>query len=370
MGNPSVRGLHLKGRESRRSGSAMADDLLIKGHRRENVAPEDDFAELYGGQVRYEPRVHVTTQAGGARGSEERIALEGEDDDVVEEETADGFVNFTSVRETRRVARSRGTRFVDDVIAPTRGASPVVDVRVVKFNPLKSEIGDDLNLLRQPEAWARDRLGRMVLNGAARAAMVRVAAWLDKPVADSAPAEIRRKKAKARGIYTIDAELKLEPADRLRTRELADLKVDKPVLVLLHGTFSHTEGAFGGLRNTPQWTELAHRYDDRMLALEHATLSQSPLENALDLLRQLPENAHLHLLSHSRGGLIGDVLSFAGAHVDANEEPDLRLFDHPSTTPVFGRAAVDPRGDQFRELLELTKQRGIRVERFARVACP
>ena len=95
----------MKGKESRRSGSAMADDLLIKGHRRENVAPEDDFAELYGGQVRYEPRVHVTTQAGGARGSEERIALEGDDDDVVEVETADGFVNFTSVREARRVAR-------------------------------------------------------------------------------------------------------------------------------------------------------------------------------------------------------------------------------------------------------------------------
>ena len=214
----------------------MADDLLIKGHRRENVAPEDDFAELYGGQVRYEPRVHVTTQAGGARGSEDRIPLEGDDDDIVEVETADGFVSFTSVREARRVARSRGTRFVDDVIAPTRGASPVVDVRVVNFNPLKTEIREDLNLLRQPEAWARDRLGRVVLNEAARAAMVRVAAWLDKPAADSAPAEVRRKKAKARGIYTIDADLKLEPADRLRTRELADLKVDKPVLVLLHGT--------------------------------------------------------------------------------------------------------------------------------------
>ena len=37
---------------------------------------------------------------------------------------------------------------------------------------------------------------------------------------------------------------------------------------------------------------------------------------------------------------------------------------------MFGRTAVDPRSDQFRELLELTRQRGIRVERFARVACP
>ncbi len=37
---------------------------------------------------------------------------------------------------------------------------------------------------------------------------------------------------------------------------------------------------------------------------------------------------------------------------------------------MFGRTAVDPRRDQFRELLELTRQRGIRVERFARVACP
>ena len=51
-------------------------------------------------------------------------------------------------------------------------------------------------------------------------------------------------------------------------------------LLLLHGTFSHTEGGFGDLRGRPEWQTLVRRYEGRILALEHATLGRSPVQNA------------------------------------------------------------------------------------------
>jgi hypothetical protein len=70
----------------------------------------------------------------------------------------------------------------------------------------------------------------------------------------------------------------------------------------------------------------------------------------------LPRGAELHLLSHSRGGLIGEVLSHC-----ATDELELRLdsydAEHVDCTAL-------------RELLDVLRDRGITVTRFARVVCP
>ncbi|MFB8829403.1 hypothetical protein ACE0DR_08525 [Azotobacter sp. CWF10] len=55
-------------------------------------------------------------------------------------------------------------------------------------------------------------------------------------------------------------------------------------------------------------TRLHSQYTDRAFAFEHRTLSESPIVNALALARSLPEQAKLHLVSHSRGGLVGELL--------------------------------------------------------------
>lgn len=349
----------------------MAEELLMRGQRRHDTTAEDDFAQIYGGQVRYQPRVRVITRAGGARGNQDRVAIEGDDHDIVEIETADGLVTFTTLSQARDKARGERTPYLEEVVGLTqRGGSPVVDVRVVEFSPLKSEIKEDLVLLRQPETWALDKAGRLLLKEPARAAMQRVASWLDKPVPDNASDALRRKKPKTRGLYAIDKQIRLDPGDRLATPQAHALSTDQPLLVLLHGTFSHTEGAFVGLRGTETWERFAEKYDGRMVALEHATLSQSPLQNAIDLAKMLPEGARLHVISHSRGGLVGDCLSFVRAHLDEDVALDLDLFDDRPRPGFLPQGGVDPRREQFEELMELIEERNLRIERFARVACP
>ena len=83
----------------------------------------------------------------------------------------------------------------------------------------------------------------------------------------------------------------------------------QPWLLFLHGTFSNTLGSFGALATQPaQWRRLTANYGDRILALDHHTLTTSPIENAEAALAHLPAGAELHLVGYSRGGLIGELL--------------------------------------------------------------
>jgi hypothetical protein len=105
---------------------------------------------------------------------------------------------------------------------------------------------------------------------------------------------------------------------------------NRPILLFLHGTFSSTEGSFGRL---PQeaWLLLRQQYGDRIFGYDHPTLSLSPAQNALDLVNRLPENARLHLVTHSRGGLIGELLSRSGRTdgKDPFDDIDLKLSAQP-----------------------------------------
>ena len=179
----------------------------------------------------------------------------------------------------------------------------------------------------------------------------------------------------------IEAKLVPEPGlYRWRGRPLVDAdrvtaplqKGDLPWLVFLHGTASHTMGSFGALPTGREgWKELERRYGERILALEHKTLTQGPIENARDLLQLLPADARLHLVSHSRGGLVGELLCRGRLFAVQGESLVARpsVFDEQETA-LFGE---EDRGEQRAALLrvgELVGARRPRVERFVRVACP
>ena len=88
--------------------------------------------------------------------------------------------------------------------------------------------------------------------------------------------------------------------------------VNKPYLLFIHGTNSNTEGAFGALLDNRQfglWNFITTTYGENILTFDHKTFTQSPLENALELLQLLPANCMLHIITHSRGGLVGDILA-------------------------------------------------------------
>ena len=84
-----------------------------------------------------------------------------------------------------------------------------------------------------------------------------------------------------------------------------------PMLVFVHGTGSSTLGSFGDLRRGERadlWRALDEHYTGGIYAFEHRTLSESPIDNALALVEALPPGARLSLVSHSRGGLVADLL--------------------------------------------------------------
>jgi hypothetical protein len=81
-------------------------------------------------------------------------------------------------------------------------------------------------------------------------------------------------------------------------------------LLFVHGTFSRAHSAFGTMPR--DFIETLHqRYEGRVFALDHFTLSQDPRQNVDWLLDRLPGDVRLDLdiICHSRGGLVSRVLS-------------------------------------------------------------
>lgn len=81
-------------------------------------------------------------------------------------------------------------------------------------------------------------------------------------------------------------------------------------LLLVHGTISRAHTAFGGLpRDVVE--ELHRRYEGRVFAFDHYTLSHDPLQNLDWFCRHLPEAQKLDIdiLCHSRGGLVSRYLA-------------------------------------------------------------
>ena len=85
-------------------------------------------------------------------------------------------------------------------------------------------------------------------------------------------------------------------------------------LLLVHGTFSTAHGGFGGI---PQETMAAlhERYDGRVAAFDHHSISVTPKENADLLAGLVPDGVALEVdvVTHSRGGLVGREIASAAA---------------------------------------------------------
>lgn len=139
-----------------------------------------------------------------------------------------------------------------------------------------------------------------------------------------------------------------------------------PLLLFLHGTASSSRGSFGELWIAPARevrNRILRRYGANVYALEHFSLTQSPMQNALDLLDALPDGARLHLVSHSRGGLIGELLC-RGQMVGRNP------FEEDEISNLFSARGYETQAGELRDLNKRLKTKKLKVERFVRVACP
>lgn len=322
----------------------MVEKLTVRGEVRPPDAPSRDDGLVAGEPedigYRVVQRV-LTADASRSRG-DEVVELEVEDRDILEVTDTDGITTFLTAEKARQAASTRGGRLDLAVPSVTRGTG--TGIREV----VQSRISGDLAELGRGVAdWGLDQL----LDPVARRAVRALAERLDRPSANP-----ERGNARERGLYRVTPDLMLREDSLVtqlpRTRD--------PFLVLLHGTFSNTEASFGGLLadDNDDWSRLVAAYPERVLALEHATLGLTPVENAVDLARSLPDGARLHLLSHSRGGLVGEVLSCA-------------LLGNPSTEAYRRRQQEEhPDVEAWNELLRVAKGKRLTVERFVRVACP
>lgn len=184
-----------------------------------------------------------------------------------------------------------------------------------------------------------------------------------KPVAGWASSEIvRRVDAQVEpGLYALGNK---RPGGQLKDFAHVATSIERspdPVLVLIHGTFSSTYGTFSRLWDYPQLVDkLFRHYGKNVYALEHWTLAASPIDNALDLAQAVPDGTRLHLLTHSRGGLVAEVLARAcGA-------PE----DMAAARTHFGKEGYAGQLDKLLKLLAVVKAKNLQVERVVRVACP
>ncbi|WP_323096608.1 CHAT domain-containing protein [Intrasporangium sp. YIM S08009] len=155
-------------------------------------------------------------------------------------------------------------------------------------------------------AAERGLIGDLV-HGAAEAIVLRFVAPLLGHVVDHLEASTRT------GLVHVTGE-PLEEWRPVDTLAGVPLPTDRPprVLLLVHGTFSSTAGAFGALSLAPGAggfvRTLVEAYD-AVVGYDHRTLSLDPEQNARDLLDRLRvpgvrDDLVIDVVTHSRGGLV------------------------------------------------------------------
>ncbi|HZP87970.1 MAG TPA: CHAT domain-containing protein, partial [Burkholderiales bacterium] len=141
---------------------------------------------------------------------------------------------------------------------------------------------------------------------------------------------------------------------------------------------SSTLGSFGDLRTGDRdlWVTLERHFTGGIYAFEHRTLSESPIENAIELARALPQGAHVSLVSHSRGGLVADLMCLGD--FDALIEHYCYAFpgtgdpDPDEAKRVKGEldTAHAEQRDQLRRLAALLREKKLVLQRYVRTASP
>ncbi|UZD23296.1 CHAT domain-containing protein [Algoriphagus halophytocola] len=152
----------------------------------------------------------------------------------------------------------------------------------------------------------------------------------------------------------------------------AKLKTDAPYLLLLHGTASSTQNSFGDLKKSREWLDLFNAQSptfkfkkENILAFQHRSLTASPLENILDLVKSLPKGIELHLLSQSRGGLLAELLARCCA-----DSEDLSVGFDDAEIALLLKSERDKDLSVIKEISEVIKGREIKVTSMVRVAGP
>jgi pimeloyl-ACP methyl ester carboxylesterase/tetratricopeptide (TPR) repeat protein len=305
----------------------MSTTLRVTGVRERGQQSVLDQGPLKG-KVRVKDAALVQRSRAGAT----TVTFEGlQPDDVVEIELQDGLRIWTRVENVPRDFAARSQRGQAD------GAIEL---------PSELVIGP----------------GSRALGGWAIKAMKVLGIDIEEKILDFVSDKVEGQLKPGPGLYRCSE----DNADALQP--VRSLDGSGPTLVFLHGTASSTSGSFAGLWN-PQGGSLIKplfkHYEGRVLAYQHRTLTESPIANALALVEALagvlPENGDVHLVSHSRGGMVGELLARG-----------LRRGAAPITADDLDLFGEDREGDRvaLQKLSKALEETRLGVTKFVRVACP
>src|SRR5574337_490955 len=154
-------------------------------------------------------------------------------------------------------------------------------------------------------------------------------------------------------------------------------------LVFIHGIASNTVTDFSDMRTSLDWEALTLAFGERIFGFEHRTFSQSPIDNALALAEVLPAGAHLCLVTHSQGGLVGDLMCLGGytgyaealvndfrrvpRPVEADAEAD---GDSGKQLRALREQVATEEQAKLRKLYGLLAEKNFVIRRYVRVAAP
>jgi tetratricopeptide (TPR) repeat protein len=301
-----------------------------------------------------------------AKGAPPRV-VSVEDDDILEIEVEDGLTLWISAkRYQERVAFWHPEAITDRGLELTGLPGPSVAERGVKdwftgaLRVLRLKADVLAEQLKDPRNWT-DCVKDLALEQ-----VEKTSAWA---TAKLLMYLIEKRATPAPGLYrwsSVDANAPLDLSEATARTE-ADLPRDKPILVFIHGTASSTFGSFGAFCKddaSQEWRTLRASFGEHIYAFEHRTMSESPIDNAIALAECLPQGAQVSLVTHSRGGQVGDLLCLSVADLD---DARIDLFKRPGSK--FDEADRHDR-KQLKRLRDLLQQKRLRIMRVARVACP
>lgn len=336
----------------------MAQETKLKGYK----VPHESGSAL--------PSTLATVRAefrpGSFRsGTEQEAEVAVRDDELVEIEFEDGLRIWLTAAEYREKLEQTKKR------AP--GASGALEV------PDTLPFGGDEAQERGIAGWVMKSLKVVGVDVAGKTAVELARRFEDKTDGRKRPGPGVYRCRMVSGDFALDD---LAPATKLGQR----------ILLFLHGTASSTWGSFGELWSPARSGTLARlkrMYADNVIALEHRSMTVSPIVNALEIAARLDallvDGAEVDLVSHSRGGLVGELLcrmNIADGS-DPYEALDLKLVTDTAwlaEDPDLSQAAIEEArqalaadGEQLKALaatLGKLAARKVKIRRFVRVACP
>jgi CHAT domain-containing protein len=163
----------------------------------------------------------------------------------------------------------------------------------------------------------------------------------------------------------VGAGVLLSCSPQFELKRAGNLDVSKPHLLFLHGTGSSTLGSFLDLKDSEDWKSIVLGYSkDSILAFQHRTLTCSPLENVLELVKSLPKNIALDLVSHSRGGLVADTLArfcVPGSKSKGFDEYERSVLEEKERVKDL---------ELIKAIEKEINSKNISIRKMVRVACP